>query len=290
MSDLRSIDYRIIAEMVECLRGPGYVLDFSDTTFAEFFADEFNVDIDANAFREDGDSKGKRLRCFLRKADNATALKVLDSLWTHRQYELERLGQADQSTGLAMKIEQIKDRLRSGEQGSSADVVLPPAYDTRKYAQLRAQLYDVRNLSPQKRGYEFESFLKSAFNQFGLQAEKPFRNTGEQIDGSFVLDHEVYLLEAKWVENLVGVAELRAFHGKLEKATWTRGLFVSYSGFTDVGLAAFGNAKSLVCVDGQDIYEAFGANVPLDILLRRKVRKAAESGKPFVPFRELDIS
>ena len=40
-SKLRSIDMRLIDELFEM--GGGYVLDFSNRTFAEFFADELVV-------------------------------------------------------------------------------------------------------------------------------------------------------------------------------------------------------------------------------------------------------
>jgi hypothetical protein len=71
------------------------------------------------------------------------------------------------------------------------------------------------------------------------RARAAFRLTGEQIDGSFQLSGETYLLEAKWTDLRIGAADLRSFNAKLEdKAAWTRGLFVSNSGFTDDGLEA----------------------------------------------------
>ena len=51
--------------------------------------------------------------------------------------------------------------------------------------------------------------------------------SGEQIDGSFELAGETYLLEAEWTTAMVGVADLRAFNAKVEdQASWSRGLFV----------------------------------------------------------------
>ncbi len=271
--------------MVECFRGPGFVLQFGDAGFAQFFADEFNVDIEADEFRDLGDSKGKRLRCFLQKADNALALQVIETLWVHRQYEMERIGRIEPSSGLQAKLELIKTRLKSDSGAGHA--AIPVAYHESKFVEFRERLYGLRDVSPQRRGYQFENFLTDCFNVFDLSARGGFRNTGEQIDGSFVLDHEVYLLEAKWVAEPVGVADLRAFLGKLDKATWTRGVFVSYNGFSDAGLTAFGNAKSLVCVEGRDIYDAFEVRLPLNELLRLKVRAAAETGFPFQPVASL---
>jgi hypothetical protein len=63
------------------------------------------------------------------------------------------------------------------------------------------------------------------FDKFGLQARDPFRLRGEQIDGSFLLGSEIYLLEGKWQNAPSGIGHLHTFHGKVEqKAAWTRGL------------------------------------------------------------------
>jgi hypothetical protein len=77
----------------------GYVLDFSDRTFAEFFND-FDVCIDDDQYRLDGNSKANRLRVFLRQTPHSTLLaKVLQGLLDRRllkgppgvkQGELER--------------------------------------------------------------------------------------------------------------------------------------------------------------------------------------------------------
>lgn len=111
---------------------------------------------------------------------------------------------------------------------------------------------------------------------------------GEQIDGSFALGSETYLLEAKWKSVPCGVAELHTFHGEIEqKAAWARGLFISYSGFSEVGLHAFGRGKRAICMDGLGLYEALQRELPLDHVLQLKVRKAAETGCAFVRVRYL---
>ncbi len=78
------------------------------------------------------------------------------------------------------------------------------------------------------------------------------------------------------------------FHGKIgEKAAWTRGLFVSYIGYSEDGLAAFGRAKNIICVDGFDLSETLTRELPLDVVLERKVRHAAETGQAFARVRDL---
>lgn len=155
-------------------------------------------------------------------------------------------------------------------------------------ASLKAQLLEVSQLEPQPRGYALEGFLKVLFDANGLAGRASFRLVGEQIDGSFELAGETYLLEAKWTARQIGVADLRAFNGKVEnKAAWSRGLFVSNSGFTDDGLHAFGRGNSVVCMDGLDLYEMLERNLAFTEVLKLKVRRAAETGRPFVRVRDL---
>lgn len=60
---LNQLDRDVIESVL--LMGSGYVLDFSDRTFSEFFLD-FDVPIDDAQFHLDGSSKARRLRAFLR--------------------------------------------------------------------------------------------------------------------------------------------------------------------------------------------------------------------------------
>jgi hypothetical protein len=141
-----------------------------------------------------------------------------------------------------------------------------------------------------KRGYKFERFLKDLFDAYGLLARASFRLIGEQIDGSFAMHNETYLLEAKWQNAPVGVADLHTFKGKLgEKASWSRGLFVSHSGFSQEGLQAFGRGKRLICMDGFDLSEMLRLRLSIVKALEAKVRKAAETGNPYTSVRDLFI-
>lgn len=278
---------RLVDDLVDFIRGRGYVLDFSDSSFAAFFASELDIDIDDPVYAQQGGSKGKRLRCFLQVVDDATAIRTLRALWEHRVEFLDRTGQNDPVTNAEGRLLSLIARM--GDPETLGDGVAPrPATDLRLLAALRDDLVQVRKLPPQERGYAFEAFLKRCFDAAGLKARDPFRNVGEQIDGSFLLSHETYLLEAKWHAIPTGVGDLHAYHGKLEqKSAWARGLFVSYHGFTAEGLAAFGSGKRLICADGRDLHDALGHQIPLRDVLERKVRRAAETGRPHISVREL---
>ena len=146
----------------------------------------------------------------------------------------------------------------------------------------------ISSLKPQPRGFAFEKFLKELFDINGMAGRNSFRVIGEQIDGSFEMLGEVYLLEAKWTSKPVDAADLRSFNAKVEdKSKWSRGLYVSDSGFSEDGLVAFGKGNSLVCMDGLDICEMLQKNISLQEVLFKKVRRAGETGKPFVRLREL---
>jgi len=156
------------------------------------------------------------------------------------------------------------------------------------YQQLESELIALAKLDPQPRGYAFERFLTGAFEVFGLASRGAFRNTGEQIDGSFMLHNDTYLVEAKWQNDKTDAADLRAFAGKVrDKATWSRGVFISNSGFSEVGLEAFGRGQPVICIEGLDLYETLNRRIDLADLVARKVRRAVESGRPLVRFHEL---
>lgn len=286
---MRSIDLRLVDDLVGFVRGQGFVLDFSDVTFSDFFASELKVNIDDPKYAVNGGSKGKRLRYFLQSCDDATAVRALTALWEYRSEYLSRIGGDDPVINAESRYRGLINRLSGGGAPQApAPNVSAIAIDRQKIAKIKSDLLQVTTLGPQARGYAFEAFLKRLFDAFGLAAQEPFRLRGEQIDGSFQLGGDIYLLEAKWHGQPIGVAELHTFHGKIEqKAAWTRGLFVSNSGFTDDGLLAFGRGKRVICMDGLDLYEMLDWEIPLTQVLERKVRCAAETGSPFVRVRDL---
>jgi hypothetical protein len=278
-----------VDDLVDFARGRGYVLDFSDASFSQFFAVELALDINNPIYAEFGGSKGKRLRCLLQKVDDRTALRILTALWDYRRSLLLRDGQDDPVRNAEARYLALIKRLGGSQNNTQGPQEAPkPAIDQKKIAALRDEVTELSKMAPHERGYAFETFLKALFDVHGLMARDAFRNRGEQIDGSFVLASETYLLEAKWHNTPTGVGDLHAFHGKVEeKAAWTRGLFISHSGFTEDGLFAFGRGKRIVCMDGFDLYEMLRRSLSLEHVLDRKVRAAAETGRPFVRVRDL---
>jgi len=156
--------------------------------------------------------------------------------------------------------------------------------------ELRGAFLLLEKLPPQQKGFEFERLLNELFNTFGLQPRGSFRLQGEQIDGSLDFENHTYLIEAKFQTKPVGQEDLLVFRGKVEgKATWSRGIFISISGFTEDGLAAFsrGRPTNLIAINGQDLYFILDGQMPLDKAIRLKARRAAETGEVMVPVQQL---
>lgn len=157
---------------------------------------------------------------------------------------------------------------------------------------LSTRLLGLFEQAPQRRGYEYERFLGELFAAYGLAPRTPFKLTGEQIDGSFRLHGETYLVEAKWQAGLTDQADLLTFSGKVSgKATWSRGVFISNSGFSIDGLKAFGTGRqtNIVCIDGLDLHEIVHHRLSLVEVLEEKLRRAAETNRAFISVRELGL-
>ncbi len=166
----------------------------------------------------------------------------------------------------------------------------PPSVALKTPTDLKLQYNALRDMDPQKRGYAFEQFLNDWFGQEKLSPRGPFRLTGEQIDGSFVIDSNIYLLEAKWHNHQTPEAELLVFCGKVEgKSTWSRGLFVSHAGFTQDAQIGFsrGRSTNIIGMSGQDIYFILEGMMSLSEAIHRKTRHAGETNEFFVSVYEL---
>jgi len=177
--------------------------------------------------------------------------------------------------------------------GTPAPTVAPassPRLDKAALATLMREITSLEAMAPVPRGTAFERFLRDLFDMYALAPRSAFALRGEQIDGSFSLGSEVYLLEAKWKAERSGKRDLAAFNDEVgARAAWTRGLFVSYAGFTVEGLDAFarGRPTRIICMDGFDLYHVLSGSLDLREVLHAKARRASEESRAFVPVAEL---
>jgi len=103
MPDIRPHNVKfLVDEVFKCPNGAGYVMDFSDRSFNEFF-DSLNIDITEEQYKQSGTSKANRLRTFLKLAENQTVAKALRELWEYRDGVYGPYDQTDEKV-IATKV------------------------------------------------------------------------------------------------------------------------------------------------------------------------------------------
>lgn len=89
----------------------GYVLDFSDRTFGEFFHDYLRLDIDQDKYRANGTSKANRLRTFWALENDFLVAKSIDQMISYGDEESALRGATNE---LIEECRDIAQRLRQG--------------------------------------------------------------------------------------------------------------------------------------------------------------------------------
>ncbi|HXN99662.1 MAG TPA: hypothetical protein VN881_11355 [Candidatus Acidoferrales bacterium] len=286
MSDLTSVEKRKFEQLLGM--STGYVLDFSNRTFAEFVLESTGHDIYDARYDCGSGSKANRLRAFWQKEDNRTVGKLMTDMLDYN----------DETGPTAAICRLIVGRLLGGKPISKPDAVSQPETQSVLQRQLSDELRQLREefsrLSVEsdrnKAGLALEPFLNRLFDVFRLRPRQPFRVVGEQIDGSFELDSHVYLLELKWEKHALPEADLLVFRGKIEgKSTFTRGVFIALNDISAPARDAItrGKAPSFFVMNGHDLMMVLSEAISLTDFLRKRVRLLAEEGLVCVPFSEL---
>jgi Restriction endonuclease len=288
VAKLTTNEKEILEELFQ-MRG-GYVLNFSDRTFGEFFQNDMALNIFDPKYNYASGSKANRLRGFWQVAGDSLVSASINHLLTYidTQIAIGRLQSAQFSDTLIQRARSISARLSGASPGKAADSahkshqperVQAAVVNSAAVGRLRDSLMGLHTMPPQQRGFAFERFLNDLFELFQLAPRRSFRLVGEQIDGSFQLGQDVYLVEAKWQNEPTGQNDLLSFSGKVEgKAQWSRGVFISYSGFSQDGLEALARGKStrIVCMDGFDLHCVLTHGLNLGEVMVRLVRRQSD--------------
>lgn len=109
----------------------GYVLDFSDRTMAEWFEENFGLNIFQERFQVEGASKGKTLRGFVEVAEPRLVAQVLRALWSYR-CSLDGYMEADPhgEEGLKSWFEQFTSELENASTLNLEDALKDFSGDT----------------------------------------------------------------------------------------------------------------------------------------------------------------
>lgn len=291
MSNLNNLEKRKLEQLLGM--ASGYVLNFSNSSFAEFVLDSTGLNIYDSRFAYGSGSKANRLRGFWRQECDGVVGKLMGEML---DYGVEN----DLFGGKGALLEasrRIVSRLQDG--GPIADAQPSSRRENQSVEQQRAQgLAQLKDeflgLAAEadriRAGIALEKLLTQLFGLFELQPRQGFRITGEQIDGSFELDGDIYLLEAKWENRALPEADMLVFRGKIEgKSTFTRGVFIALNDVTREARDAItrGKAPSFFVMNGHDLIRVLSGAMSLADFLRARRRLLAEEGRVCVPFSEL---
>jgi hypothetical protein len=283
MSDLTSLEKRRFEMLLNM--GSGYVLNFSDRTFNDFFLDAINFDINSHY----SGSKANRLRTFWRRDTNSIVGKLMGAMLDYGE-DCKLFNGKDE---LLQTCRGIVARLIQNGPAVSAQTPSTPAQHSTELPKLRDEFLQLTDeIDRNKAGLDLEKLLNRLFELFGLKPREGFRVVGEQIDGSFELDGDIYLLESKWHKKALPEADLLVFRGKIDgKSTFTRGVFIALNDVTAEAREAItrGKAPSFFIMNGHDLLMILSGRASLIDFLRERRRLLGEKGFVSVPFSELQI-
>lgn len=140
----------------------------------------------------------------------------------------------------------------------------------------------------QKRGRAFERILNGMLSKEEMEPRTSMRPSGEEIDGSFAIGENFYLLEAKWHSSPIPASSLYAFKGKVDgKITGTVGVFFSMSDYSKEAVDAllYGKELNLILFGHDDLILIEEGKIKLREAMRAKRRYAANYGQPFYPLK-----
>lgn len=275
---MAKLNFKQKAEIEELFgMGSGYVLNFSNRTFQEFIYDILGIDVYVNYT---GLSKAKMLREIIKTYNDKTIGELLVQLLEY---------------GEATKAFEKQDKLYQSVLNISKELIYGKNQKQEKkeerkespkkvdYSIWQEKLIDFtkNDSTSQNKGFKFEKLLKELFEFEGLEPRGSFKIVGEQIDGSFILNGHTYLLEAKWTNSKISKSDLVVFNEKVSsKSAYTRGLFISYSGYTEEALQTFaiGRTVRIILLSVDELAIAFERNMKIKDLISTKMRFLAEEG------------
>lgn len=274
-----SIVEREYIERVLGMKG-GHILDFTNRTFQEIVHQVIDIDVYQ---KYEYESKAKLLRRVFNDFENKLVGKLLLELLRYRKEHLEikqeEKKEFNKALELAYKLLGRKPKKKTSKVAENNEL---KSFD---FGKAKKQFYKVLNIvDPHKRGFAFEKMLYEFFDDNDLNPRASFKIIGEQIDGSFDFENEIYLLEAKWTYEKTSKADLVVFNEKVSsKSNYTRGVFISFSGYSETAVQTFNDGRTVrvVLITVQELVIAIERNISFRDVLKFKVRGLAEEGNCF---------
>lgn len=190
------------------------------------------------------------------------------------------------------RITQERDKERQKRIENQEEILTQKKALQEKQEEIKKKLGSLFSMNdPHQRGREFESLLNELFKVCGISIRESFRiysdddgKCYEQIDGVVELDGHVYLIEAKWEANALGVEKASRHLSQIFLRGDTRGIIISASGYTAPTVKMFKDAlsqKIIVLCDLEEVYRALDSNSDLKDFFRRKIDAALIETNPY---------
>lgn len=167
----------------------GYVLDFSNRTFAEFVRDSTGRDIYDSRYDYGSGSKANRLRAFWQKEENDVVGKLMSDLLDYS----DATGPPEEVCRLIVaRLLQKSSGPREDSGSQQKEQLSQQQRRSQVLRQLKEDFFQLAAEGDRNRaGLALEKLLNRLFEIYELRPRQPFRVVGEQIDGSFELESQV---------------------------------------------------------------------------------------------------
>ena len=192
-----------------------------------------------------------------------------------------------------MRIEKDEERRQRQEQ-QEASVKAQQELKAKK-ENVKAELYALfKEVDAHRRGKALEGVLNRLFDLQQILIKEAFSRKGslgegivEQIDGVIEIDSHLYLVEVKWWASPIGPAELAPHLVRVfSRGGQVRGLFISYSDFTDAAIAncrdAIAQGRIVVLSLLEELVGLLERDGDLKSWIRAKFESAVLDKQPFV--------
>ena len=142
-----------------------------------------------------------------------------------------------------------------------------------------------------QRGRLLEGVLNRLFETSDILVRESFARVSElghgvieQIDGVVELDGHIYLVEMKWLKELVGVSEVSQHLVRVFNRSASRGIFISYSDYTTPAIATCKESLSkavVVLCTLQEFVTLLESDTGLEDFLKAKIRGSIIDKQPY---------
>jgi len=193
-----------------------------------------------------------------------------------------------------MRIEKDKEKLKNIRLKEAALV----AEQSKKKERIKKIHSDLSSLimdnNPHKRGKALEKVLNELFACYEISIRESFTISGEnfegiveQIDGVIQFEGTYYLVEMKWWKYPIGKSEINHHIVRIqERGGQVRGLYISFSDYTEPSITACRNALNygvvVVLAKLEEIFKLLETEADLKSWLKTKITAALIDKKPLL--------